>query len=356
MKNLGLIETVNLAKNALPKDSTESFTSGNHNIKTGGSYSSLSLTKGDGRYVFIETTSHEEGSFCAIGYREFDSSNINVVHLPRKSGYVAIANEHYSKSESDSRFIQLNTNTKTSGYILAKTVNYYDDPNSRHLGRSGFLRPNGIDNLGALAIHIAHPGVDSSQHAHGLSFGYGGYSEAFSISTYAFDENGNFRGKRKILTEDDILVGIPLPWSKPTAPAGYLICSGQQFNKSMYPKLGEAYPSGTLPDLRGEFIRGWDNGRSIDSGREILSHQDSTKLPNLYTHAASANIGVLVSPPINRFSSNYPSEIMASDFEEAEFGSGQYFSTQLSPYGSVSLSTIRVRPRNIAFNYIVRAA
>ncbi|WP_339959394.1 phage tail protein [Photorhabdus hainanensis] len=347
---------MNLAKNALPKDSTESLISGNHNIKTGGNYSNLSLTKSDGRYVFIETTSHEADSFCAIGYRESDSSNINVVQLPRKNGYVAIANEHYSKSESDSRFIQLNTDTKTSGYILAKTANYYDDPNSRHLGHSGFLRPNGIDNLGALAIHIAHPRFDNSQHARGLSFGYGGYSEAFSISTYAFDESGNFRGKRKILTEDDILIGIPLPWSKPTAPVGYLICSGQQFDKSVYPKLGEAYPSGTLPDLRGEFIRGWDNGRSIDSGREILSHQNSTKLPNLYTYASSENIGLLVSPPINRFSSSYPSEIMASDFEEAEFGSGQYFSTPLNPTGAVSLSTFRVRPRNIAFNYIVRAA
>ncbi|MEK9495289.1 phage tail protein [Photorhabdus sp. P32] len=150
MKNLDLLETVSLAKNAVPS---------NRNINGKELGGDVSLSAGD------------------VGA--------------------------YSKSESDSRFIQLNTNTKTSGYILVKSANYYDDSNSRHLGHSGFLRPNGIDNLGDLAIHIAHPNVDGPAHARGISLGYGSNSNAFSISTYAFDEDGKFKGKKRVLTEDD---------------------------------------------------------------------------------------------------------------------------------------------------------
>ncbi|WP_350307530.1 phage tail protein [Photorhabdus viridis] len=347
---------MNLAKNALPKDSTESFTSSNHNIKTGGNYSSLSLTKGDGRYVFIETTSHEEGSFCAIGYREPDSSNINVVHFPRKSGYVAIANEHYSKSESDSRFIQLNTDTKTSGYILAKTANYYDDPNSRHLGRSGFLRPNGIDNLGALAIHIAHPDVDSSQHARGLSFGYGGYSEAFSISTYAFDEDGKFKGKKRILTEDDVIVpvGVPLPYPHRYTPVGYLTCNGQTFDKSLYPKLAEAYPTGRVPDLRGEFIRGWDDSRGVDPGRVCGTWQGDAIRNITGDVSFGGNFGFDAVTEAAGVFAGKDTMLWRADTHRSDLKTAN---TNLVFNASRVVPTANEnRPRNIAFNYIVRIA
>ncbi|HID8321593.1 TPA: phage tail protein, partial [Proteus mirabilis] len=77
---------------------------------------------------------------------------------------------------------------------------------------------------------------------------------------------------------NNIPVGSPIPWSLATAPSGYLICNGQTFNKSTYPKLAVAYPSGKLPDLRGEFIRGLDSGRGIDAGRSVLSVQKGNSL------------------------------------------------------------------------------
>ncbi|ENL4097452.1 tail fiber protein, partial [Providencia rettgeri] len=64
-----------------------------------------------------------------------------------------------------------------------------------------------------------------------------------------------------------------MPWPQATAPSGFLICNGQSFNKTTFPLLAKAYPSGVLPDLRGEFIRGVDAGRNVDSGRAILSTQ-----------------------------------------------------------------------------------
>ena len=55
-----------------------------------------------------------------------------------------------------------------------------------------------------------------------------------------------------------------------TAPTGYLECNGQ--STSGYPALA-AVVGANVPDLRGEFVRGWDHGRGADSGRSILSTQ-----------------------------------------------------------------------------------
>lgn len=49
--------------------------------------------------------------------------------------------------------------------------------------------------------------------------------------------------------------------------------NGQRFDTRRYPKLAQKYPSGQLPDMRGEFIRGLDNGRGVDANRAVLSWQ-----------------------------------------------------------------------------------
>nr|WP_110882775.1 phage tail protein [Photorhabdus australis] len=51
-------------------------------------------------------------------------------------------------------------------------------------------------------------------------------------------------------------MGIPLPWPTNIPSNGWVKCNGAISDKSLYPKLAEVYPSGRLPDLRGEFIRG----------------------------------------------------------------------------------------------------
>nr|WP_267239303.1 phage tail protein [Pantoea ananatis] len=48
-------------------------------------------------------------------------------------------------------------------------------------------------------------------------------------------------------------------------PSGWLKCNGAAFSAADYPLLAKAYPSLKLPDLRGEFIRGWDDGRGVDT-------------------------------------------------------------------------------------------
>ncbi|END55349.1 phage Tail Collar domain protein, partial [Escherichia coli MP020980.1] len=71
-------------------------------------------------------------------------------------------------------------------------------------------------------------------------------------------------------------VGVPVPWPSATPPTGWLKCNGAAFSAEEYPELAKAYPTNKLPDLRGEFIRGWDDGRGVDSGRALLSAQSDT--------------------------------------------------------------------------------
>jgi microcystin-dependent protein len=59
-------------------------------------------------------------------------------------------------------------------------------------------------------------------------------------------------------------------WGGGTAPSGWLECNGQ--STAPYPLLG-AIVGSVVPDLRGEFIRGWDHGRGVDDSRALRSFQ-----------------------------------------------------------------------------------
>ncbi|HHE4065883.1 TPA: phage tail protein, partial [Escherichia coli] len=83
-------------------------------------------------------------------------------------------------------------------------------------------------------------------------------------------------------------VGVPVPWPTATPPAGWLKCDGRAFTKEQYPVLARVYPTLRLPDLRGEFIRGWDDGRKVDTGRDLLSRQDGTSFSH---YAGNFDIG-----------------------------------------------------------------
>ncbi|MCL7192938.1 phage tail protein, partial [Escherichia coli] len=69
-------------------------------------------------------------------------------------------------------------------------------------------------------------------------------------------------------------VGVPVPWPSATPPTGWIKCNGAPFSAAQYPELAKVYPALKLPDLRGEFIRGWDDGRGVDAWRSILTAQE----------------------------------------------------------------------------------
>ena len=77
-----------------------------------------------------------------------------------------------------------------------------------------------------------------------------------------------------VLALRKMFIGIPLPFSLAAVPVGCTAMQGQAFDPAQYPILAQRYPDHIIPDLRGEFVRGWDNGRGIDSGRDLLSNQE----------------------------------------------------------------------------------
>ncbi len=144
-------------------------------------------------------------------------------------------------------------------------------------------------------------------------------------------------------------VGVPVPWPSATPPTGWLKCNGAAFSSEKYPNLAKAYPTLKLPDLRGEFIRGWDDGRGVDAGRGILSIQGwltGSHYHNIRSWDAWDNT-VLV--PNDRGGDS----LLSTDNAVHEGAINGKFSSQ---YRTESSGGNETRPRNIAFNYIVRAA
>ncbi|WNN50796.1 phage tail protein [Hafnia alvei] len=81
--------------------------------------------------------------------------------------------------------------------------------------------------------------------------------------------------------------GAPIPWPSDAIPSGYALMQGQAFNKTSYPELAVAYPSGVIPDMRGWTIKG-----KPASGRAVLSQeQDGIKSHNHSASGSSTDLG-----------------------------------------------------------------
>ncbi|UVE98771.1 phage tail protein [Escherichia coli] len=156
-------------------------------------------------------------------------------------------------------------------------------------------------------------------------------------------------------------VGVPVPWPSATPPTGWLKCNGAPFSAEEYPKLAKAYPKLKLPDLRGEFIRGWDDGRGVDSARLLLSSKAASILEhNHEMHGWTGN--PLMARDVGELgtSSVFAVQLSIGDgglLYSWKDGSGTTNdSKRMDRTNHVSSGAGDGSPRNIAFNYIVRAA
>lgn len=180
----------------------------------------------------------------------------------------------------DGRSKQLEIHVGANG-LATTTENFPNDNAVLHYWGNGNDRKNVLefkipgtegDNVGAWVFHCG--------------------TSTDNIHKY-FSVNGNINGQvvtaSRFMTTDGINlaetgvpVGVPLPWPTDTAPEGYAIMAGQAFDKAAYPKLAAAYPSGVLPDMRGQTIKG-----KPASGRNVLSTEaDGVKS---HSHGASSN-------------------------------------------------------------------
>ena len=156
-----------------------------------------------------------------------------------------------------------------------------------------------------------------------------------------------------------------------TIPTGYLECNGAAVSRTTYAALfaiiGTTYGTGNgsstfnIPDLRGEFVRGFDNGKGTDSGRSVGTSQGSANLS--HGHSVSASVS---DPGHNHATSLGNNRVfLVGGSQHVGFGGaggypGQDFSMSNANTGiSVSISQSNAgggeaRPRNIAMMYIIK--
>ena len=176
----------------------------------------------------------------------------------------------------------------------------------------------------------------------------GAATESGTVNVYV----GRTRVQASVTNGDNVTtiassIGVPFFWPSAAMPNTvidswssmvFLKFNGAKFSATDYPVLAKVFPSLVLPEARGDFIRIWDDGRGVDGGRELLSWQAATNFSQF-----AGNIGEGAGHAIN--------------FHDGIAGNQPGFSRFNFTSNSVGdgVNFVAVRPRNIAFNFLVRA-
>ena len=127
----------------------------------------------------------------------------------------------------------------------------------------------------------------------------------FVLSSNVFTNSGSYVHINGSVdsTAPIVPIGAVMSFARSTAPHGWLICDGTLYNAADYPALyaviGSSYGSAgantfRTPDLRGEFVRGWDNGRGVDTGRAWASWQSNMVLKHTHTVVSTGTVSLFV--------------------------------------------------------------
>ena len=153
-------------------------------------------------------------------------------------------------------------------------------------------------------------------------------------------------------------IGIPFFWPSSAMPNTvmtewadmvFLKFNGATFSATTYPKLALVFPGLVLTESRGEFLRVWDDGRGVDSGRALLSAQGDT-LQNI-----TATFGDITTGTNAYATGALSSSVLTPNLQQLP-STGNYKQQNYSFDASrVARTSAETRPRNIAFNFLVRA-
>ncbi|WP_336431421.1 phage tail protein [Providencia sp. M-8] len=290
-----------------------------------------------------------KGSLNII-YRDKDGKNIAVTEIPKKSGTAMLIGDYGLGNNGVSGEGLVNNYSTPVGFYyvhehlggspqnIGGNWSFIQAPSSYPTYRCQLGFSDRGSSSGTLFLRLFSAGKESD------------WARFYHDKNTTTDRNGNVKVSGAADHLSDCRVGVPLPWPQTTAPTGYLICNGQTFNKITYPLLAMAYPSGVLPDLRGEFIRGLDAGRNVDSGRAVLSSQGDAM------RSLSGSVRLQGTESISQETGVFKN---AGAFENINsgHGTGNHTSRILGFDSSgVTPTANENRPRNIAFLYIVRAA
>nr|DAJ80802.1 MAG TPA: tail fiber protein [Caudoviricetes sp.] len=175
------------------------------------------------------------------------------------------------------------------------------------------------------------------------------------------DENYMRAVSFSLLSSTILPVGTIITSARATAPDGFLLCNGAAISRSAYTDLfsaiGTAYGAGdgsntfNIPDLRGEFIRGADNGRGVDGGRALGSAQGDA-IRNIVGGFAGYGDRFL----INEFSGafghiGYASRrisVVGEEYNETSYNGANFDASRVVPTANEN------RPRNVAVNFYIK--
>ncbi|MFS4413485.1 phage tail protein [Providencia sp. T47] len=306
-------------------------------VKNTGDYAAISLKKNsnnNGERVDIETMPNANNNSLNIIYRDKDGRNVSVTSIPKKTGTTMLVGDFgwgATKKENSIKETDFGINKHRTFGVFYHDSDAKNTPNGHQYGGGIFF---GRDP--AVSTHMLYSPdwsnrlyMRSSKSASTMN----DWAEFYSTEIAKSDRNGHLKRTNFPDELSDYPVGAPIPWPQATAPSGYLVCNGQSFNKTTYPLLAKAYPTGILPDLRGEFLRGLDAGRGVNTGRAVLSAEgDAFRAHNHSVIGEDSGSGT------------------------AYFGRGNGSRRTISKDAMNLEGGTETRPRNIAFLYIVRAA
>ena len=324
-------------------------------VKNTGDYAAISLKKNsnnNGERVDIETMPNANNNSLNIIYRDKDGRNVSVTSIPKKTGTTMLVGDFgwgATKKENSIKETDFGINKHRTFGVFYHDSDAKNTPNGHQYGGGIFF---GRDP--AVSTHMLYSPdwsnrlyMRSSKSASTMN----DWAEFYSTEIAKSDRNGHLKRTNFPDELSDYPVGAPIPWPQATAPSGYLVCNGQSFNKTTYPLLAKAYPTGILPDLRGEFLRGVDYGRGIDANRTVLSAQGDAirNITGQFANNGLSTYGDAQSEGVGAFT-----KIKSGIRSNREVDSaGCLYSFDAS---KVVPTANENRPRNIAFLYIVRAA
>ncbi|ENA3507295.1 tail fiber protein [Shigella sonnei] len=226
-------------------------------------------------------------------------SNLRPLIIELNTGTVKMSHDvHLGDSGSGTGLLQVSNSLKTIKMICPVTINErnaaltLDSPSS---SSANYLQGS---KAGTRSWYVGLGGSGNDLSLYSQSYGHGlvisdnfvSITKPFKVGNAQLGTDGNITGGSGNFAnlnttinnlKTDIVssypIGAPIPWPTDTPPEGYAIMEGQTFDADLYPKLAAVYPSGALPDMRGQTIKGKPSGRAVLSAEEdgVKSHSHS---------------------------------------------------------------------------------
>lgn len=159
--------------------------------------------------------------------------------------------------------------------------------------------------------------------------------------------------------------GAVMPFAMNAAPTGWLACSGQAVSRTSYADLfaaiGTTFGAGNgsttfnLPDLRGEFVRGVDDGRGADTGRAFGSAQAQGTQDHKHRTAQGFDSSAFYGWQDGSGNPTFGSEVVNPVTRTATSGNTSVASAARLAYtDGMREQSGETRPRNVALLYCIK--